>query len=257
MNLIICESGVDVARAAADRIAREIDRHPHLVLGLPTGRTSIPLYARLAAARNEGQCRFDRVVTFNLDEFVGLPPTHPGSYRAFMARHCFEPLGIPDARVHFLNGVAADLDAECASYERQLAEIGGTDLQVLGLGANGHIGFNEPADALHARTHRVRLCQETRLANVGLFDGALDRVPTEALSMGMATILEARALVLVAQSANKREAVTAMVEGLVTPRLPASFLQLHPRVDVYLDEDAAAGLSETTRLMARRRCNQA
>ncbi|MGE3843542.1 MAG: glucosamine-6-phosphate deaminase [Vicinamibacterales bacterium] len=257
MNLIICDNDFDVARAAADRIARDVDRRPHLVLGLPTGRTSIPLYARLAEARRAGQCRFDRVVTFNLDEFVGLPASHPGSYRAFMARHCFEPLGIPPSHVHFLDGVAPDLEAECVSYEQQLADAGGTDLQVLGLGANGHIGFNEPADALHARTHCVRLCVETRVANAGLFGGVLDRVPTEALSMGMATILEARALVLVAYSADKRDAVTAMVEGLLTPRWPASFLQLHPRVDVYLDEDAASGLSPGTRRTARRRCDDA
>lgn len=252
MNLTLCASEGEVARVAAERIAHAIDLHPHLVLGLPTGRTSVPLYARLAGLRADGRCRFDRIVTFNLDEFVGLSPAHPGSYRAFMERHCFGPLEIGEERVHFLDGVAPDLEVECAEYERQLRETGGTDLQILGLGANGHIGFNEPAEALHARTHRVTLRPETRAANIGLFDGRLDAVPVEALSMGMASILEARAIVLVASSLDKRDAVAAMVEGLVTPRVPASFLQLHPRVEIYLDEEAASGLSERARRRARR-----
>ncbi len=252
MTITLCSHDTDAARVAAERVALEVHTRPALVLGLPTGRTSVPFYRHLALIRATDPCRFERVATFNLDEFVGLGPAHPGSYRAFMDERCFRPLGIGMSRVHFLDGLAADLQAECERYEDEVERAGGTDIQVLGLGTNGHIGFNEPSDALRARTHRVTLRPETRQANAWLFGGDLRQVPREALSMGMGTILRARAIILIATSTAKREAVTALVEGPITPRVPASFLQLHADVEVILDERAAAGLGQRSLHASRR-----
>lgn len=230
------------ARALARRIADAVAANPRLVLGLPTGRTPVALYHELASLHAHGQLDLSQVTTFNLDEFVGLSASHAGSYRAFMERHLFGGVNIDRARVNFLRGDAPDLDAECARYERAIAEAGGIDLQVLGLGTNGHIGFNEPARELQSRTHRVRLRPETRRSNAALFGGDAGAVPQEALSMGMATILQARALVLLATGRSKAACVARVVEGPLTTELPASFLQLHRDVDVMLDEAAAEKL---------------
>jgi glucosamine-6-phosphate deaminase len=228
-----------VARAAAARVEAALAARPNLVLGLPTGRTPIAFYAELRSRRH---LDFSRVTTFNLDEFLGLPPAHPCSYRQFMETHLFGHVDLDPARIHFLRGDAPDPARECARYEAAIAAAGGIDLQILGIGTNGHIGFNEPAAALQARTHRVVLREETRRANAALFGGDLDAVPREALSMGMATILQAQALVLIATGARKAECVAALAGGDITTGLPASFLQLHRRAEVLLDEAAAAGL---------------
>jgi glucosamine-6-phosphate deaminase len=159
-----------------------------------------------------------------------------------METHLFTRVNIDPARVHFLHGDAADLDAECARYERAIADAGGIDLQVLGIGTNGHIGFNEPASELQSRTHRVVLKPETRRSNAALFGGNVDAVPQEALSMGMATILQARAVVLLATGRSKASCVERVIRGPLTTELPASFLQLHHDVDVMLDEAAAEKL---------------
>jgi glucosamine-6-phosphate deaminase len=180
------------------------------------------------------------VSTFNLDEWVGIDGQHPGSFRHFMQRHLFDGLDIPPDRIHFLDGLAPDLDAECERYERDITAAGGIDLQVLGIGSNGHIGFNEPADELMANTHRTPLHDGTRRDNAAPFGGDPARVPREALSMGMGTILKAGALILVATGARKARCVERMVHGPVTTRLPASCLQMHRRVEIYLDRPAAS-----------------
>ena len=228
-----------VARELATIIVATVRDVPRAVLGLPTGRTPVLLYKELVALAADGALDLSRATTFNLDEFLALPATHPGSYRHFMEHHLFGHLGERRPRVHFLEGNADDPDAECARYEAAIVEAGGIDLQILGLGTNGHIGFNEPAPALAARTHRVELRPETRRSNAGLFGGDAEAVPREALSMGMATILQARRLVLLATGASKAGCVRKMIEGPLTTLLPASFLQLHSRVEVMLD--AAAG----------------
>ena len=227
------------ARALAGCIANEISAHPGLVLGLPTGRTPIPLYEELVALYREGRADFSRATAFNLDEFVGIPGRDPRSYGAFMRRHLFDHINLPTGRCHVLNGMARVAEVECAQYERAIARAGGLDLVILGLGANGHIGFNEPGDALVARTHRTRLAPSTRRANAALFDHALNRVPREGLSMGMATILHARHIVVLATGRAKAGCVAKMIAGPLTPRLPASFLQLHRHVEVWLDRAAA------------------
>jgi glucosamine-6-phosphate deaminase len=232
-----------VARALAHEIARALDRDPGLVLGLPTGRTPIPLYRELVRLHHRGRADFARATTFNLDEFLGLADTDPRGYHAFMRRHLFDHVNLSHPRMHVLHGASRDVARECAAYERAIARAGGIDLQILGLGANGHVGFNEPAPALLARTHRSRLTRATRRANAGLFGRRLRDVPHEALSMGMATILGATRIVLVATGAAKARCVKRLVEGPVTPRLPASFLQLHSKAEVWLDRAAAARLA--------------
>lgn len=225
-----------LAEALATHIIEKIRRTPALVLGLPTGRTPLALYRRLAARAQEAD--WSRVRTFNLDEFVGTGGGEPGSYRALMDAELFDHVGVPPEGRGFLDGRASDLDGECRRYEQEIAAAGGIDLLVLGIGGNGHIAFNEPGDTLIARTHRVALDPQTRAANAWLFAGDLSRVPQEALTMGMATILQARAIALVATGPGKAEAVQQALEGPVTTRLPASFLQLHPAWSVWLDDDA-------------------
>lgn len=232
-----------VARALAARIAAAVAARPAIVLGLPTGRTPVALYRELGALHRKG-ADFSGVTTFNLDEFLGLPPSHPGSYRSFMEEHLFKFVNIPTPRHNFLNGGAADPERECARYEQAIEDAGGIDLQVLGIGTNGHIGFNEPARELAARTHRVTLKPETRRSNASLFGGDAAQVPAEALSMGMASILDARAIVLVATGRTKASCVERAVNGPLTTDLPASFLQLHRDVDIMLDEAAAAELRQ-------------
>jgi glucosamine-6-phosphate deaminase len=241
---VICRSfpsEIALARAAARLVIDTIRRLPTAVIGLPTGRTPLLAYEEIARLTRAESIDWSGVRTFNLDEFVGLGPGDRTSYRAFMDERLFRPVGLTAAQVGFLDGTATDLDAECDRYERAIVAAGGIDLLLLGIGANGHIGFNEPGDALSARTHRVALDAPTRAANAWWFGDEIARVPGEALTMGMATILQSRAIVLMATGAAKAEAVRAMLHGPITTRVPASFLQLHPHVLVMLDDEAAAG----------------
>jgi glucosamine-6-phosphate deaminase len=240
-RVMIFPDETTVARSLARRIAAAAEANPTLVLGLPTGRTPLALYRELGALHAAG-ADLSQVTTFNLDEFLGISPSHPGSYRTFMEEHLFRHVNIPVERHNFLNGAAADPERECARYERAIAEAGGIDLMILGIGTNGHIGFNEPARELQARTHRVELRAETRRSNAALFGGDPATVPAEALSMGMASILDAGAVVLLATGSAKASCVERVVNGPLTTDLPASFLQLHHDVDIMLDEAAAAQL---------------
>ncbi len=228
-----------LAAALASRVLAAIVANPRLVLGLPTGRTPLALYRKLRERSHGDRIDWSGVRTFNLDEFVGLDGSHPGSYRAFMQAELFDHVSIDPVNIGMLNGRAADLKAECRRYEAAIAAAGGIDLQLLGIGANGHIGFNEPADGLCAHTHIAELERRSREANAQRFGGDWTAVPARALSMGMATILSARQIVLIATGAEKADAVYGMIEGLITPRLPASLLQVHPRVTVALDDAAA------------------
>lgn len=231
-----------LARTLARDVASRLRRQPDLVLGLPTGHTPIPLYRDLVALHQAGRADFRRASTFNLDEFVGLSCKDSGSYCAFMHRHLFDHVNLQRPRTHMLNGAADDAERECIRYDRAIARAGGIDLQILGLGLNGHIGFNEPGRALIAGTHRTRLRPATRRANAAFFDNRLTCVPKEALSMGMATILHARRIVLIATGGSKAACVRKMLGGAVTPMVPASFLQLHRRAEVWLDRAAASRL---------------
>jgi glucosamine-6-phosphate deaminase len=228
-----------VARALARRIRDAVAANPRLVLGLPTGRTPVGFYHELAS---HGHADFSQATTFNLDEFFGIPPSHPGSYRQFMERHLFQRVNLAPERINFLDGSAPDPDAECRRYDAAIEAAGGIDIQILGIGTNGHIGFNEPARALESRTHRVRLTPETRRSNAALFAGDARAVPEEALSMGMATILQARSIVLLATGRSKASSIERVVNGPITTELPASFLQTHHNVDIMLDGAAAEKL---------------
>jgi glucosamine-6-phosphate deaminase len=232
-----------LASTLATRLIEAISLNPRLVLGLPTGRTPVALYRELRSRSLRGHLDWSHVRTFNLDEFVGFGAGDPGSYRSYMQAELFDHVRIAPEHIGMLDGRAANLAAECDRYERAIEQAGGIDIQILGIGANGHIGFNEPGDTLEAETHVAALRAETRASNAGLFGGDLNRVPTHALSMGMATILHAREIVLVATGAEKQEAVAGMVDGPITTRLPASFLQLYPRVTVMLDRGAALRLA--------------
>jgi len=231
------------ARALARHVADAIAIKSDLVLGLPTGRTPVGFYHELSALAERGRVSLAGITTFNLDEFLGIGPDHPGSYRRFMEAHLFGRVELPAMRVNFLRGDAPDPQAECARYEQAIAEAGGIDVQILGIGTNGHIGFNEPSPTLEARTHRVTLRPETRRSNAGLFGGDAEGVPREALSMGMATILQARSIVLLATGRTKAACVDRLLHGPITTSLPASFLQLHPSVDVVLDSAAAGAIA--------------
>ena len=231
-----------VAFAVAARVKDAILAKPDLVLGLPAGQTPVPVYAELRRMQQSGLVDFSRATCFLVDEFVGLDRSHPGSFYQFVNEHLFSGINLDQARVHALDGEARDLVAECDRYEAAIADAGGVDLQLLGLGRNGHIGFNEPSDGLAARTHRVALLAETRLDNAARFGDSEAQVPREAISMGVGTILNARAIVMIATGEAKANPVERMLRGPVTTHLPASFLQLHSNVDLYLDRAAAARL---------------
>jgi glucosamine-6-phosphate deaminase len=247
MKLSIWPTAATAAEAAAVIVAEQLAAKPRSVLGLPTGRTSLGIYDEIVRLHAVGRADFSEAHTFNLDEFIGLTSNDRRSYCAFMETHLFRRVNIPSSHVHFLNGQADDVEEECARYERLIDALGGIDLQLLGVGANGHIGFNEPARALCARTHRAALKRGTRRANMGLFGGRLRAVPREALSMGMATILEASAIVLVAMGRVKAKAVQSLFTGRVSTASPVSFLQLHPEVHVIVDRAAAARLPRALR----------
>jgi glucosamine-6-phosphate deaminase len=240
VTITVLESSDAVAAALAERVASVLRAKPEAVLGLASGRTPVDGYAEMQRLHAAGEMDWSRAATFNLDEFAGVSGNHPGSFRTFMQEHLFDGVNVRPERIHFLNGAAPDLDRECERYERAIAEAGGIDLQLLGIGANGHIGFNEPGDDLPVRTHRVRLMESTRCDNAALFDNDPSNVPSEALSMGIGTILHARRIVLVATGEKKAECIRLTVNGRITTRVPASMLQVHPHVELLLDREAAS-----------------
>lgn len=245
MNLRVFQTAEDAAHAAAAAVAAQLTRKPASVLGLPTGRTTLAVYEELARLHETGAADFSQAHTFNLDEFVGLGSHDKRSYCAFMEKHLFTRINLPKGHIHFLNGGARSHEEECDRYEREIAGLGGMDLLLLGIGSNAHIGFNEPGDVLHARSHKTRLALATRRANASLFGGRLDRVPREALTMGIGTMLNARAIVLIATGREKARAVTSMFDGRISTDRPASVLQLHRRVEVILDLPAAENLPQS------------
>ena len=242
MKISVFDNERVLARTLAVQLAASLGQRPGLVLGLATGRTPIRLYHELGTLHAHGQADFSGATTFNLDEFAGLAADHPGSYRVFMHEHLFSRVNLSPERINFLDGAAPDPEAECERYETAIAAAGGIDLQILGIGTNGHIGFNEPARALESRTHRVALKASTRRSNAALFQGDAANVPAHALSMGMATILHARRIILIATGKSKARCVERMVNGPIDTRMPASFLQLHRDVELVVDRAAAAGL---------------
>lgn len=242
MNVCVYPNGDLAAVAAAVLIAGQVIDKPKSVLGLATGSTPLPIYRELISMWHRGVIDFGSVTTYNLDEYVGLGPDHPCSYRRFMQENLFSHINVPQSNIHIPNGLAQDVDAECAAYDAAIAAAGRLDLQLLGLGANGHIGFNEPAAVFTTHSYCVRLSEQTLKDNRRFFeDGA--PMPTHALTMGIASIMQAKRIVLVATGKNKAAAVRAMIEGPVDPMVPASILQMHRHATILLDADAASLLS--------------
>ena len=221
--------------------AAQILRKADCVLGLATGSTPLETYAALTAMYERGALDFGAVRSFNLDEYVGMKPDQEQSYFRFMYENLFSKVNIPQGNYFLPDGAAADVDAECARYEAAIEAAGGIDLQFLGLGHDGHIGFNEPADHFPLATHCVDLAEQTIEANKRFFASA-DDVPRRAISLGVGTIMRARRTLLIATGADKADAVYGLVRGAITPSLPASALRLHPHCVVLLDEEAASRL---------------
>lgn len=215
---------------AAEIFLSAILRNPRIVLGLPTGRTPVRMYERVVAACSREYHCFREVVTFNLDEYVGIERTNPGSYFTFMKSHLFDFIDIDPANAHIPNGAATDVVAECKRYERDIVAAGGIDLTFLGLGSNGHIGFNEPGASFDSRTRVVTLTESTRAANAALFPD--NNVPTHAITMGIATILESKSIVLLASGEKKRAAIERLRSGEISEEFPASALWKHADVTV-------------------------
>ena len=245
MKFIVTENYEAMSRTAARVISGYVSSHPDCVLGLATGSTPIGLYRCLVEDYEAGALSFKDVTSFNLDEYRGLDPQHDQSYRYFMDHNLFYGINIKKENTHVPSGTAADIDAECAAYDKAVAEAGGIDLQLLGIGGNGHIGFNEPTDTFIIPTHKVTLKEDTIKANSRFF-ASIDDVPTQAVTMGIGTIFNARSVLLVANGKGKAAAIKAMLEGNVDPQVPASILKLHSKVYVVIDEDAASELTEYT-----------
>lgn len=244
MQVVIVGTSAEVGRVAAAKVGHVIRRRADAVLGLATGSSPLAIYAELGRQVNQEGLDCSAVWAFALDEYVGLPADHPESYRSVIQREVVAPLGLTPNRVHVPDGTASDVAAACAAYERQMHDIGPVHIQILGIGSNGHIGFNEPTSSFASRTRIKTLAPKTRADNARFFDSA-DEVPTHCLTQGLATILEARQLVLVAQGEKKAEAVAKMVEGPVTSMCPGSALQLHADATVIIDEPAASQLTLT------------
>ena len=243
MNIIIASDYEDMSRKAADVIAAQVKAHPNCVLGLATGSTPIGLYADLVSDCKEGSISFSGITSFNLDEYRGLEGTHDQSYRYFMNTNLFDHVDIDKNATHVPDGSNPDSDAACADYEKMIAAAGGVDLQLLGLGHNGHVGFNEPGDYFPVDTHIVDLTESTIQANSRLFD-SIDDVPRQAYTMGIGTIMKARQILVVANGADKAQIVHDVLFGPVVPQVPASVLQLHPNVTFIVDSEAGSKIKD-------------
>lgn len=241
MEIIVQPTPAEVGELAASIVADVVARKPDGAIGLATGSSPLAIYAGLAARVAAGELDLSRTRGFALDEYVGLPYTHPESYHAVIDRTVTRPLGMDPALVRVPDGLAADIEAACAAYEDAIDAAGGIDVQILGIGANGHIGFNEPTSSLASRTRIKTLTPKTREDNARFFD-SLDQVPTHCVTQGLGTIMRARRVVLVAQGEAKAEAVAAAVEGAVSARWPASVLQHHEHATLVIDEAAASRL---------------
>ena len=243
MKIYIVEDYAELSAQAARIVASQIILKNNTVLGLATGSTPEGMYRELVRLNLEGTLDFSGVVTFNLDEYIGLPPGHSRSYHYYMHHHLFDHVNLDPQNIHIPLGQAANMAESCLEYDTKIAAAGGIDLQVLGIGTNGHLGFNEPHAYLKVQTHVVDLTPETVAANSRFFDTVAE-VPRQAVTMGMGSIMQARRILLVASGENKAPLIKEMVSGKITTAVPASFLQLHREVILILDKEAAASLRE-------------
>jgi glucosamine-6-phosphate deaminase len=242
MEVIVGEDAEELGRIAADAIGALLTRKPNAVLGLATGSSPLAIYDELATRCQAGLISFRQARGFTLDEYVGLPADHPERYRTVIDKVFVSRVDFAPGAIQGPDGLASDIPAACAAYEHSIHEAGGVDLQILGIGTDGHVAFNEPGSSLASRTRIKTLTRQTRIDNARFFGGAVESVPTHCLTQGLATIMEARHLLLVATGRGKAEAVHQLVEGPVSALWPATVLQLHPHVTVLLDDAAARRL---------------
>jgi len=243
MKVLICDTEAKAAHRAAELLIEVLQSKPRAVLGLATGETMRSFYTHLVAQHSAGRADFGQATSFNLDEYVGLAPDHPGSFHAFMQTALFDHVNLAPARAHLPRGNAPDPQAEAERYEGEITAAGGIDIQLLGIGRNGHLAFNEPTSSLGSRTRIKTLTEATRAANASAF--APEDMPRQAITMGIANILDARACVMLATGAAKAAAVARMIEGPIGADCPATALQFHPAATIILDPAAAASLSLT------------
>lgn len=243
MKIIVCKDYEQMSEVAVEIMGAEVKQNPKAVLGLATGSTPLGLYSGLARENKAGNLDFAEVKTYNLDEYYPMKPDNDQSYYYFMNENLFSKINIKKENCHLPNGLAEDADAEGISYDAAIAKAGGIDMQLLGIGVNGHIGFNEPSDDFTPATHAVTLTQSTREANSRFF-ASMDEVPTKALTMGFASIMQAKKVLMLINGANKQDAMYDMVCGKVAPSSPASILRLHGDVTVVCDAPAAAKLTK-------------
>jgi len=229
----------ELSREAARLIARRLLAKPDLVLALPTGDTPIGMYRELVRLHREGLLDLSQATSFNLDEYLGIPPDHPQSFKSYMHRHLWDQVNLPEEARHIPKSLPEDPEAECRRYEGLIEKAGGIDLAVLGLGENGHIAFNEPGTPFRSLTHVARLSEETRRAEAARF-GGLEKAPEKAITMGIRTIMNAREILLLVSGEEKAGALSRALSGPVTPEVPASALQLHPALTVICDRAAAS-----------------
>lgn len=251
MRLIIENDYAAMSQWAAEHVIKRINEFAPtaerpFVLGLPTGSSPIGMYQALVKAYKEGRVSFKNVVTFNMDEYVGLPESHPESYHSFMAHNLFDHIDCPKENIHILNGNAEDLLAECAHYEEMIKEFGGVDLFLGGIGPDGHIAFNEPFSSLTSRTRVKSLTTDTIIANSRFFDNDVNKVPRLALTVGVGTVMDAKEVLIMVNGHNKARALQAAVEGAVTQAWTISALQMHPKAIIVTDEAATDELKVAT-----------
>lgn len=242
MEVRVLDTSDQMGQAAAELFAQRIESKPDIVLGLATGSTPLKMYDALVRMYEQGKLDFSQVVSFNLDEYIGLPPDHDQGYRYFMDKNLFDKVNIAKQNTHLPDGTASDLAAMCAAYEEAIKDAGGIDIQLLGIGGNGHVAFNEPGSGRESRTRVVDLTSETIGDNSRFFNDESE-VPRQAVTMGIGSIMEAREIVLVADGAHKAEAVAKALEGEITAAVPASFLREHPNCTFLLEREAASRLS--------------
>ena len=240
MKFIVCESYEEMSRRGAEIIADVMKAKPACLLGLATGSTPVGMYRELIGMCKRGEIDFSAVTTYNLDEYYPITPDNDQSYRYFMNKNLFDEVNIDKANTHVPDGAAADAEAACRAYDEAYAKTGGADIQVLGIGQNGHIAFNEPEEALTVGTHVTGLTEDTIKANSRFF-ASIEDVPTRALTMGMGSIMMAKKIILLANGKNKHAAIAAMLDDKVTTAIPATLLKLHPDVVVICDKEAYNG----------------
>ncbi|MBE3592427.1 MAG: glucosamine-6-phosphate deaminase [Thermoanaerobacter sp.] len=239
MKVIITVNYDEMSKKAAEIVKKQIKEKHNTVLGLATGSTPLGMYKLLIEMYKRGEIDFSNVITFNLDEYIGLSPDHPQSYHYFMFHNFFNHINVKKENVHIPNGIAEDLEEECRKYEGEIEKAGGIDLQILGIGVNGHIGFNEPEESIETKTHVVTLTEDTINANKRFFKSA-EEVPRKAITMGLGSIMKAKKIVLLASGKNKAEAIKETIKGQLTTKVPATVLALHPDVTIIIDKEAAS-----------------